>query len=263
MVKVGGKVLETNAHGVTDSVASFVRRNGRVVLVHGGGVEVDRTMARMGIQPRYVVSPSGVRSRYTDKEELEVVIMVLAGLVNKALVHALQARGVRALGLTGVDGAVVRGVRRDRIVVVDERGRKRLVDAGFTGRIESVDAGLLRSLSDIFEVLVISPLIFWEGSPLNTDGDYFASRLACELRAEALVFLTDVDGVLVDGSLVRRMSAKEARELSAKVGFGMNRKLVHAAEAAECGVPRVVIANGLLNDPVSSALSGEGSVVEP
>jgi len=261
VVKVGGRVLAENADGVARSVTELVKRGEKVLVVHGGGREIDEYARKLGIEPRYVMSPSGVRSRLTDEKELEVVLMVLGGLVNKKLVHMLNKYGARAVGLTGVDGRLVAGVKRDRIIVVDERGRKRLVDAGYTGRITSVDASALRNLLEVFDCLVFAPLVFWEGAPLNTDADYFASRVACELKADGLVYLSDVDGVMIEGELARELKVSLLDFYLEKVGPGMNRKLMHAVEAFKCGVKHVVIASGLVENPVERALEGRGSVL--
>ncbi|MEB3861911.1 MAG: [LysW]-aminoadipate/[LysW]-glutamate kinase [Desulfurococcales archaeon] len=259
VVKVGGRALMANMDGILEDLA---RASGEgVVLVHGGGDLVTEYSRRLGVEPRIVTHPSGIRSRYTSLEELEVYTMVMAGLLNKRIVSKLQHMGVRSLGVTGADLGLVRGVRKKRIVVLNERGRPQAIPGGYTGKITSVDVEAFRSLLGLAQVLVVTPLILGgEGELLNVDGDQAAMALARALKPRALLMLSDVDGVILDGRLVRRLSPGEARELASRVGKGMNRKLLMAAEAVESGVGSVAICNGLAEAPVSGCLD-RGTVI--
>lgn len=262
VVKIGGKTLQSNLEEIINSIANLLKeKKEKVIIVHGGGKEIDEYTRKMNLEPKYVISPTGIRSRLTDKDELEVVIMVLAGLINKKIVHALIKRNVASIGLTGLDAKLVEGIKREKIIIVDEKGRKRLIDAGYTGRIEKVNKEFLNQMLKIVDVIVLSPIIYYHDSPLNTDADYFTSRIACELQADALIYFTDVDGVLIDGVVRNKISILEASEILSKIGPGMNRKLIHAIEAYKCGVKRVVISNGLVKDPIEKALKGHGSVI--
>ncbi|MEM1873721.1 MAG: [LysW]-aminoadipate/[LysW]-glutamate kinase, partial [Acidilobaceae archaeon] len=226
-----------------------------IVVVHGGGDIVSEYSKRMGVEPQIVVSPSGVRSRYTSREELEVYVMTMAGKINKEMVSRLVARGVRAVGVSGADGPTLLAERKERIIVVDERGRRRVLEGGYTGRIESVDASLLSSLIEKGYLVVVAPIaVSREGVLLNVDGDQAASRIAASLKASKLIALSDVDGLILEGSLVERVRVEELRSLLPRVGPGMNRKLLHVVEALEAGVGEAVIASGLGEKPVSRAL---------
>lgn len=262
VVKVGGKVLEENLEGVLDSVARHHRRG--MLLIHGGGSVVSRYSERMGVKPRFVVSPSGVRSRYTGPEELEVFTMVMAGKLNKEIVAGLQRRGVNAVGLTGADGKAFVAERKSRILVIDERGRKRVIPGGYTGKIRWVNEGLLRSLVDQGYTPVLAPLALgMRGELLNVDADQLAYSVATSLGAEVLLLLSDVPGVMVNGKILGRLSPDEAESLALKLGPGMNRKLLMAARAVRSGVGRCIIGSGLSPDPLGEALNGSGTVVEP
>ncbi len=264
VVKVGGRVLASNINGVVSSIARFSSSGGRVILVHGGGDEVTRVSRLMGIEPRFVVSPSGVKSRYTTWEELQVYLMVMGGLINKTLTAKLLASGVHAIGLSGVDGGIVRAERKKKILIIDERGRKRVIEGGYTGRITSVDVSTLERLLNEFEVIVMAPIALGsDGVPLNVDGDQMASRIASALRAERLILLTDVEGVYIGDRLVEELDPNEAESLAQKVGPGMNRKLLMAAQAVKDGVGMAVIASGLVDDPLGQAMRGRGTRVAP
>lgn len=262
VVKVGGRALTSNMDGILADVARAAGDE-RVVLVHGGGDLVTEYSRRLGVEPRIVVHPSGIRSRYTSLEELEVYTMVMAGLLNKRIVSRLQFMGVRSLGVTGADLGLVRGVRKKRIVILNERGRPQAVPGGYTGKITSVDHQVLERLLELAQVLVVTPLILGsEGELLNVDGDQAAMAIARALRPRALLMLSDVEGVIVEEGLVRRLTPGEARELASRVGKGMNRKLLMAAEAVEAGVGSVAICSGLAERPVGGCMES-GTLIAP
>lgn len=261
VLKTGGRALYVNFEAIMSDVVDLAKSGEKIILVHGGGAEIDEYAKRMNVETKYVVSASGIRSRLTDEDELELVMMVLAGLLNKKIVHRLLVRGVEAIGLTGLDAKIAFGSKRDKIIIIDERGRKRAIDAGYTGKIAGVNAVVLKKLLELFQVIVLSPIIYSDVSPLNTDADYFASRIACEAKSDGLIYLTDVDGVIIEGKLLNRIKADEARAVLQKIGTGMNRKVLHAVEAYLCGVRRVIISSGLTNTPVKNALGGMGSVI--
>ncbi|MBO3803560.1 MAG: [LysW]-aminoadipate/[LysW]-glutamate kinase [Candidatus Brockarchaeota archaeon] len=262
VVKVGGSLLSSGAGYVMDDLASISSRSGGLVVVHGGAAEVSAFTELLGKKPVFVVSPSGMRSRYTDRETVEIYQMVMAGKLNKRVVAMLQSRGVNALGLCGVDGMLVSAQRKERLLILDERGRRRVIDGGYTGGNLSVNGKLLFHLIKGGYCPVVAPVaVSEEFDPLNVDSDSVASRIAVETKAEALVLMTNVDGLLVDGELLPSLPAEKAVELRPKIGHGMMRKVHAALEAVSNGVPRAVIANGLVERPVSRALEGKGTII--
>jgi len=263
IIKVGGKVLRNNISSVIKDIAINIKRKvNEILLIHGGGVIVDEFSRRLGIEPRYVVSPSGIRSRYTDEKELEVYVMVMAGKINKELVSMLIKYGVKAIGLSGLDASILSAERKKRIIVIDERGRKRVIDGGYTGKIVKVDKELLLELLKRGYVVVLAPIaVDTDGTPLNVDADQVTYAVAKSLRAPNVVILTDVDGLIIDGELVKSLSISEIDELIRKVGFGMNRKLLMIKDMLLSGVREVIISSGLRDNPVSNALSGNGTVI--
>ncbi len=262
VVKMGGSIYD-RAGEVAGEIAGLASDGYKVVLVHGGGRIVDEYSRRMGIEPRIVKHPSGLTSRYTSWEELEVFVMVMAGLINKTITARLLDNGVKALGITGLDMGVVKARKRDRIIIINEKGRPQAVKAGYTGKIEAVDGEAIKKLLGAVDVLVVSPIAWGldEGKtvPLNVDGDHMASRIAPALQAQ-LLLVTDVPGLLIDGRVVPRLTPDEAEETARKVGRGMNRKLIEAAKAVREGAPRAVIGS----TPLKSLVEGSsGTVIEP
>jgi acetylglutamate/LysW-gamma-L-alpha-aminoadipate kinase len=261
VVKAGGRALERNIDGIVKDIAEVGKKE-KVVFVHGGGDAVTEVSKRLGIEPKFVVSPEGIRSRYTDEKELEVYVMVMAGKVNKTIVSKLIALGVQAIGISGADGPTLIAERKKRIIIVDERGRKRVIDGGYTGRIVRVEPGLLQTLINSGLTVVVAPIaIDTEGTLLNVDGDQAAYAIATALKASRLVILTDVDGVIVGGELIKEIRSSTVEKLLESIGPGMNRKVMLAGKAVEEGVEKAIIASGVVENPVIKALNGAGTVV--
>lgn len=260
VVKAGGRVLKSNMENLIRSI-SYMKE--KVILVHGGGDQVTELSKKLGIEPKFITSPEGIRSRYTSREELDAYIMAM-GLINKSIVSKLVSMGKKALGISGVDCSIIEAERKKRIAVINERGRKMLIDGGYTGKITRVDGEAIEKLFGIADVLVLSPIAIdkAEGAPLNVDSDQVAKAVAIGIKAETLIFLTDVEGIVLNGSVLKVVKVAEAKELSAKIGAGMNRKLLMAAEAVSSGVKRAIISSGMGEDPISFAIGGQGTVIE-
>ncbi len=253
VVKAGGALLEEGTlNKIVADVAEYSRRE-KVVFVHGGGAEVTETCRRMGIEPRFVVSASGMRSRVTDWETMQVYLMTM-GRLNKLVVSKFLGMNVNAVGLTGVDGALASAIRKEKILVKREDGRRILMDGGFTGKIDRVNVDLLKLLLDNGILPVLAPIALGrEFEPLNIDSDAFAAKVASALGS-SLLYLTNVEGLLVDGRLVESLTMAEASVLLPSIGHGMMRKVQSAVEALQEGAASVRISSGLVEKPVSSAL---------
>jgi len=263
VVKFGGDLVANKE--VLDRLAqdiAEVSEKDKVVVVHGGGDVVTMIAEKLGKPQVFITSPDGFRSRYTDKETAEIYMMVMAGKINKEVVISLLKAGVKALGVSGVDGGLLRAERKKRLVIIDERGRKRAIEGGYTGRIMGVNVEMLKGLLEMGFVPVVAPVALGdENEVLNVDGDRAAAHIAGALKAETLVLLTDVDGVMIDGKLVDKMSLSKARSALKRVGAGMITKLYATIEALEEGVEKVIIASGLKERPVTSSLMGRGTVI--
>lgn len=256
MAKAGGKILE---EGLPIDVAMDIKNvagGNQVIFVHGGGVEVTEIAEKLGKEQRFVVSPDGFRSRYTDRETVEIYTMVMAGKLNKQIVSRLESVGVNAVGLCGLDGKLIVAERKKRLLIVNERGRKMVIDGGYTGRIIGINSDLLNLLLKSNYLPVVSPVaISEECEPLNVDGDRTAANIAGVMKADILVLLTDVEGVILDGKVVSKLTLAEARHILSRVGAGMITKVHAAIEALEMGVKKVVIASGNGLAPISAAIN--------
>lgn len=264
VVKVGG-ADGIDQDAVCDDVAGLVAAGTRLVLVHGGSAETNKVSVQLGHPPRFVTSPSGHESRFTDRATLEVFEMVYCGKVNKGLVERLQARGVNAVGLSGLDGRLLEGRRKSSVRVVED-GRVRVLHGDHTGVVERVNVRLLSLLlSGGYLPVLTPPAISYEGVAINVDGDRAAAAVAAALRADDLLLLSNVPGLLRDfpdeSSLVRSLNVTGLEYAMDYAGGRMKKKLMGAREALAGGVRRVVLGDARRERPVSAALSGEGTVV--
>jgi len=262
VVKLGGGAgLDPVA--ICPDIAALVAQGQRVVVLHGGSAEVDRLAARLGVPQRRLRTPGGTYSRYTDPATLEVLTMALAGLIKPRLVAELARLGVPAVGLTGIDAGIL-GAQRDPAHRAEVDGRQVLVRDDMTGRIRKVNEGPLRALLDNSLTPVLSPpALAQDGAPVNVDADRAAAAVAVALKADRLLLLTNVPGVLRtpgdDGTLVPRcvVDTGTGRPVGLDVGGGMAVKLRAAGAALAGGVPHVVIADGR-----ALKHEGEGTRVE-
>jgi acetylglutamate/LysW-gamma-L-alpha-aminoadipate kinase len=263
VVKMGGSILKKGASSELVSDLKGLAKDNRIVLVHGGGVEVTEIAAKLGKEQKFIVSPEGFRSRYTDKETIEIYTMVMAGKINKQIVLALQSQGIPAVGLSGLDGLLLKAERKKKLIAVDERGRKKVIDGGYTGKINEVNADLLQFLFEKGYVPVVTPIaVSDEFEPLNVDGDRTAAIIAGALKADRLILLTDVQGLVLKGDPVPKITATDVKEVLSGIGQGMSTKVHAALEALSQGVMEVLITSGSGKSPISSALKHEcGTVI--
>lgn len=262
VIKIGGARAVDPAGALAD-IASLRAGGEAVAVVHGGSTAVDATLERMGVEPEYVETPDGVVGRFTDEETMDVFKMAMAGLVNTDLVVGLQNEGVNAVGLSGVDGRLLTGPRKDAVRVVED-GKKKIRRGDHSGRIGSVNTELLDQLIESGYTPVASPpMLADDGVAVNTDADRAAAMVAGSLGA-TLVSLTDVDGIYADptdpGTLIDRVDSPEGYDQlkHAAEGF-MRRKVMAATEALEAGAVEVIVAGANVDRPVRAALDGGGT----
>ncbi len=245
IVKVGGAIVE-DADSLDSLLDRFAHIEGHKVLVHGGGRSATRIAERLGLPQQMVAG-----RRVTDAETLRIVTMVYAGLVNKNIVAQLQARGINALGLTGADMNVISSHRRPPKQVRMDDGSTQLVDFGFVGDIDQVNAALLADLIAKGVVPVMNPIGHdTHGNLLNTNADTIAAEVAKALARSfevTLVYCFEKRGVLRnaddDDSVIPSITQAEFPDLVEQgiVSGGMLPKLENAFGAIRAGVHEVVI----------------------
>jgi acetylglutamate kinase len=244
VIKIGGNEIDD---------PDFVSRMGQAVaalpeppiLVHGGGKEIRELQQRLGVEPQYI---DGLR--VTDAQSLSIVKMVLAGRINKQLVASLLYAGVDAFGMSGVDRSSIKA----------EKLQHPGGDLGQVGRIVEVRTEVFRRLLEDGVTPVLSPICYGpDGSIFNVNADHVAQAIAIAMRADTLVFVSNVPGVLRQQELLPRLTTAEVEQLiAAKVIInGMIPKVRSALNAVSGGVAAVKITN------LAGLKEGAGTIIVP
>lgn len=266
VVKIGGSV-GIDIQAICLDIANLIKQGRKIVLIHGGSHRTNQVATALGHPPQFVTSPSGYSSRLTDRATLEIFEMVYCGQINKDFVERLQKRGINAIGLSGLDGRLWEGKRKNSIRVI-ENGRQRVIRDNFTGRVEKVNAALLLNLLDEGYLPVLCPpAISYEGQAINVDGDRAAAATAVALEADRLLILSNIPGLLAafpdETSLITHLDYAKIDTFSQKYAAGRMRiKMLGANEAIKGGVKRVIIGDARVSMPISKALTGEGTIIE-
>ena len=242
VVKYGGNAMQSDAlkTAVMEDIILMACVGIRTVLVHGGGPEIEAMLKKTGKESSFV---NGLR--YTDEETMDIVQMVLCGKVNKEITALIEKKGGRAIGLCGIDGAMLKA-----------RRLKGESDHGLVGEIEQVDAVMLNSLLDTGVIPVISSVAYGtgedEGKALNINADIAAAKIAAALKAEKLVLMTDIRGILRDindeNTLIKSATIAELDVLKKEnvLSRGMIPKTDCCVIALEGGVKKAQIIDGRL-----------------
>ncbi|MBO4278015.1 MAG: acetylglutamate kinase [Clostridia bacterium] len=235
VVKYGGNAMvnDTLKQQVMEDVVLLWLIGVKIVLIHGGGPEISEHMKKVGKEP---VFANGLR--VTDKETMEIVQMVLAGKVNKGLVNLLSMKGGKAIGLSGLDGHMIRAKAKDEKL-------------GFVGEITHVDTKPIEDILEKGYIPVISTVgCDEEGNAYNINGDTAAACIAGALKAERLIMMTDIDGILKDkndpSTLIHEITIEESKKLYDEgiISGGMLPKVECCVNAIRGGVENVVILDG-------------------
>jgi acetylglutamate/LysW-gamma-L-alpha-aminoadipate kinase len=260
VVKVGG------SKGINyDLVLQDLVKYQDVVLIHGGSDELNTISNKLGKPPETITSASGYVSRRTDRETLGIFNMVYCGRMNKMIVEKLQRLGVNAIGLSGIDGRLLMGKRKDIISV--ENGRRRIIRDDYTGKVEVVNIDLLRLLLQHGYLPVITPpALSYDNEAINVDGDRAAGLIASQLHSDTLIILSNTPGLLRDehdeSSLVPILTCESFDQAMIFAKGRMKKKVLGAFEALNAGVTRVIFADARKPMPITNALQGQGTVIQ-
>jgi len=235
VIKYGGAAQTDDALKVSfaKDIALLANLNIRVIIVHGGGKEISSISNQLGISSTFVNG-----QRVTSEEMLDVVIMVLGGKINKEIVGLINQQGAKSVGISGKDGGLLKAKK-----ITTETGD----DLGWVGEVEMVDTKVLNVLLDNGFIPVVSP-IGWgeEGKPFNINADIAASSIAKALKAEKLIYISDVPGVLINNERVGSIDQDTAEKhiLEGKITGGMIPKARSAFDTIEGGVNKVHLVDG-------------------
>ncbi len=231
VIKYGGAVMtDENLKAMVAQDVTLLRKIGiEVVVVHGGGKEITSLAEKLDIKTKFVNG-----QRYTDEDMRDVVQMVLGGLINKDIVRRININGGRAVGVSGIDANLVSVKQLDK-------------ELGLVGEVTDVNASFIRNLLKDGYLPVIAPIgVDAEGTIYNVNADIAAGPIAASLSATKLVYMTDIDGVKINGKLASHLTQSEAQKYIAdgNISGGMIPKVESALAALESGVQKVHIIDG-------------------
>ena len=267
VLKVGGDMATSpeRLQAICAETAVLKESGFSVILVHGGGPQLDQALQRLGQQSTRVAG-----RRVTASADLELAIQVWRGTLSVAWVSGLSRQGVAACGVCGADGSLLQGHRRPRTSLVDDNGHHVTVDFGHVGDLDRVDASLLFALLQSNIVPVISPLAMdpVSGRMLNVNADTVAAAVACAVQAEWLVLLSSVPGLLRDvedpTTRVSKMAVSDVPDLikSGVITGGMRPKIAALADALAGGVHRAILLDGRVPQMSKVLVRGQDSGTE-
>jgi acetylglutamate kinase len=249
VVKLSGKVTEDQdqLNSLAEEITLCQQVGIRLAIIHGGGKQLTSIAERLGISQRIVNG-----RRVTDADTLEVAKMVFAGQINTDVLSALRRAGAETVGVSGIDGNIIKARRREiQKVLNQETGEVEVVDYGHVGDIVDINVRLVRLLLDNDYIPVISSLgADDQGNVYNINADTIAAEIAAHLKAEKLILLTDVNGILRDqndpSSTLSRLTVEQAERLvkDRAVSAGMLPKVSAIARLIRRGVASAHIING-------------------
>ena len=265
VVKLGG-TEGVDFSAICNDAAALLKQGNQLVFVHGGSAEANSLGQALGLPPKMITSPSGYTSRYTDRKTLEIFLMAVNGKINSLLTEQLQMLGVNAFGLCGLDGRLMQATRKDAIQSI-ENGKRKIIRDDYTGKIDRVNSHLLRMLLEGGYLPVIAPVAVSEkGEALNVDADRAAAMVASALKAETLLLLTAVPGLMKnfpdESTLIRQLPQSQLPMAVEAAEGRMKKKILGAEEALRGGVKRVIIADGRIQNPILNAYAGNGTVIQ-
>jgi len=219
------------------------------VIVHGGGPQIGQLLTKLGKKSEFVEG-----MRVTDKETMDVVEMVLVGKVNKEIVSLINQQGGKAVGLSGKDGTLINA---KKLKITKSRGKGKppeVIDIGMVGEVKAINPGVIESLEKENFIPVIAPIgVGEEGETYNINADLVAGKVASALKAEKLILLTDVEGVMDEKKqLIPTLNAKQAKRMMTQkiISSGMIPKVNCCLEALEEGVIKTHIIDGRVDHAV-------------
>lgn len=265
LVKVGGGE-NLNKQNIAQDLARLAKQE-EFIFVHGANKQRDALAEQLGKPVERITSPSGMVSVHTDETAIEILSMAYAGLVNTQWVQALQAVGLNAIGISGVDGRTWEAKRKKHVIKVDENGKQLLITNTFTGRVVNINTELLNLLVQNNYVPVLTqPAISLDNQLVNTDNDLNVAVMAEKLKAKTIVMLFEAPGFLRDAhdptSVIKTISKDELPELLPLAHGTMKKKILGALQALEAGVETLYWSDSRVENPIQAALAGQGTTIK-
>ncbi len=261
VIKIGGDLLKENLNYVISDLLKIYAEDNKIILCHAGADIVTTVAEKMGKPQIFTYSKKGYKARYVDEETRDIYLMVVAGLNNKRIVKEMIVNNLPAVGISGVDGGLIIADRFKKAMVTIE-GRKKFKD-NYTGKPSELNIQLIETLwNDNYIPVIASVAISKDNEIVDCDSDRISNAIAVATKADKLVLLTDVDGVLDEnGKIINHIDSRSAEAILENVTGGMKTKIIMALESASEGIKQVIIASGLRENPILKALNNENCTI--
>jgi len=260
LIKIGGG-KELNLNGIISDLSTL---NEKFIIVHGANYLRDELAQKLNYEKNIVTSLSGYDSVLSDEKTIDLMMMAYAGLKNKRIVELCQQKGINAVGLSGLDGKVIKGKRNSGIKVRKEG--KTLLLRDYSGKPKEINKQLLTLLLENgYTPVLCVPLIDENNFAINSENDDIVALLQTELKADKVISLIEAPGFLLDkndpSSLVAKMSKTELEAMEQKVEGRMKRKILALRKLFDGGDTTVLLSDGRTEHPILDALNGKGTTI--
>ncbi|MFA4830912.1 MAG: [LysW]-aminoadipate kinase [Patescibacteria group bacterium] len=264
IIKIGGGAT-INHEAIIKDLANIKEP---FLVVHGANALRDELAKKIGYKKQTITSPTGYSSVLTDAAGIDIFLMSYAGIRNKRLVEMAQKNGINAIGLTGLDGGLIRGERKKAIRAV-QNGKTIMIRNDLSGKPNAINVGLIQTLlSSGYVPFICPPILSEEGEALNTENDSIVSLLIKELgNVTTIIHLFEAPGLLKNKddelTLIPKITRAELEQAESEYTTGrMKRKMLAVREAFESGVERVIFADGRVENPISKTLEGKCTIIQ-
>ena len=260
IIKIGGG-SEINLEAIITELAEL---DEKFIIIHGANAYRDKLAKELNSPKKVITSQSGYQSVFTDETAMDIMMMAYAGYKNKRVVELCQQKGINAVGLSGVDGQLIRA-KRNNGIRVREDGKTKIV-RDFSGKPKEINKELLNMLLDNGYIPVLCvPLLDENNFAVNSENDDIVALLQREFGAEKVISLIEAPGFLEDKdnpeSLVKTISQAELEQREQQVEGRMKRKILALRKLLDGGETTVILADGRIDNPIKNALSGGGTTI--
>ncbi len=261
IVKIGGG-KDINIGGIVRDLAELQEK---FIIVHGANAIRDEIAAKLGNPKRVITSVSGYASVFSDQAAIDAIMMSYSGVQNKRIVELCQQNGINAIGISGIDGRLVRGERNKGIR--SKQGEKVVILRDYSGKPQEVNKELIDLLlSHGYVPVICIPILDEKGFAINSENDDIINVLQEALHAEKIVQLIEAPGFLEDkddeSTLIRIIPANELKDREEQVEGRMKRKILALRKLLEQGAGTVIISDGRVEHPIKEALAGKGTKIQ-
>jgi len=261
VIKIGGDLLKETLDYVISDLIKLHAENKKIILCHAGADIITSVAEKMGKPQIFTHSTKGFKARYVDEETRDIYIMVVAGLNNKRIVKEMISKNLPAVGISGVDGGLIIAERFKKAMVILNDRRK--FKDNYTGKPSKVNVELIETLWDNDYIPVVATIAISEDNEIvGCDSDRISDAIAVATKADKLILLTDVDGVLDENNtLISHINTQNSESILENVTGGMKTKVITALKSASEGIKQVIIASGLRENPILKALNNENCTI--